>query len=409
MTQIVAALEIAGALLLMLSLGFILGFFHILKLKAMIALNFFVNMIGLPALVFILLAPTDITARAIPVMLTVTMATIVVMLIFVFVNLIIYRFTPASFAALALTTTFGANVVLGVPLVQVLYPDDPPFFNEYAIYTILPGLVFVVPLSIFLFEYGKNMRHVNPKPNLALPANSWNYSTKEVQTEKMERSPSGDTPIAPHKEHLLPEVDEAMEIQEEEYYPIHHVHISPGHSVEEPDVVPEHGGKEAVKKASLKTALSPLFLASVIAFPIALLNITLPLTITFFFTSLGATATPVGLFVVGLSLGLFDWLGRRIGYISVLAYVLGKQVLFPLLTLPFALLFGLSGPETRVVLIYSASPASTAAFTLARFYSNKEEDPSVEVAPALAIQSLLIFLFIWIYIIVLDAFNWFPE
>ncbi|KAL0226921.1 hypothetical protein P9112_014245 [Eukaryota sp. TZLM1-RC] len=407
MTQIVAALEIAGALLLILSLGFILGFLHILKLKAMIALNFFVNMIGLPALVFISLAPSDITGRAIPVILTVISATLVMLILFTIIHFTVHRFTSAGFAAIALTTTFGSNAVLGRPLVQALFPDDPPFFNEFVVYTLLPGLVFVIPLAIFLFEL--NNIDIVPRgpPVRASPSDSPHHSNKEIQTDQVGSQSVGGTTTAPHKEHLLPEVDEAMEIQEEEYYPIHHVHVSPGHPVEAPDGVPEHGGKEAVKKASLKTALSPLFLASVIAFPIALLNITLPLTITFFFSSLAATATPVGLFVVGLSLGLFDWLGRRIGYISVLAYVLGKQVLFPLLTLPFALLFGLSGPETRVVLIYSASPASTAAFTLARFYSNKEEDHSVEVAPAMAIQMLLIFLFIWIYIILLDAFNWF--
>ncbi|KAL0221183.1 hypothetical protein RCL1_001037 [Eukaryota sp. TZLM3-RCL] len=408
------ALQVSGALLLLLALGFFFGFFAILKLKSLLAYNFFVNSIALPSLVFAVLAPFSLTSRAVPVMLTVLGATISTLLILTMARFL-FRLSTATFATSIVSTLFGSNAVVGRPLLQALYPDEPEFFNEFILYTLAPVLLLAIPIGIFLFELQRLKHPIRAKePPIAPPI----LLHREIQTISRPASPAAASSSRRpsrrgSREHLIVEVDEIIAASADEA-----AHLSsPGETLplaqpaedvpQDEQEEPQMTKADAFRRSLLRTVTSPILLATVLAFIWALLELPLPLVLFFFFSSLGAVATPLGLFTVGLSLGLFDWTAQKLRYRRIITYVFLRMVMFPLLHLPFAVLFQLSGPETRVVLFFSATPSSTGAYTLARHYASDAEDTSLDVAPALAIQTVIVFPLIYAYVVILDAFNWF--
>ncbi|KAL0236094.1 hypothetical protein GEMRC1_002676 [Eukaryota sp. GEM-RC1] len=397
--SIIFALEVVGALLIILSIGFLLGYFRILKTKSLISLNFYVNTIALPAIVFVTLAPFTVRTDAIPIFLAVSSAVLVI-IIFLFILRFFISITDRTFATLLLSGLFGSNAVVGRPVVSALFPDNQRFANEFVFFTLFPLIILVIPVTIFLFELSQ-LDQTEPEPQPP-PVESVQTSPgvpKTVIHRSSQTISLPGTPTHPHKEHIIVEVDEVLTSAETD------IDESPTHIH---PTEPRLSKKDAAKKAGLKTITSPLLIAGIIGFfPWALLGIGLPTVLFVVFNSLGLTATPVGLLVVGLALGLFHWREKKINWWLVSVYAFIKLIIFPLLTLPFAVLYGLRPDEARVVLFYTASPSSTAAYTLSRFYSTPLEDTSKDVAPSLALQMLLVFPVVWVYIILLDAFQWF--
>lgn len=147
-------------------------------------------------------------------------------------------------------------------------------------------------------------------------------------------------------------------------------------------LLPGSHGMAAVKSACVNVAKNPLILGILAGLPFALLRITVPTMIDSALKSVGNTATPIALLVVGASFSGAQALKR---WKSATVSALVKLFLLPAIFLPLAGAMGFQDSQMIAILIMAGSPTTVACFIMAK---NMKAD-SVLTANAVLLSTLL--------------------
>lgn len=128
-------------------------------------------------------------------------------------------------------------------------------------------------------------------------------------------------------------------------------------------LLPAEKGLSAVKKACLDVLKNPLIIGIVAGIPFALMQWTVPTMLDSALSSVGSTASPVALLVVGASFSGGEALKRWKGAVCS-SFV--KLLLLPAIFLPIAAIMGFRNSEMVAILIMAGSPTTVASFVMAK-------------------------------------------
>ena len=167
-----------------------------------------------------------------------------------------------------------------------------------------------------------------------------------------------------------------------------------GNLIEEEKV----SGWPVIKKTLIGIATNPIILGIVVGFPFALFKIELPVMITKTLSSVGGTASPVALIVIGASFSTGEAISRLK---PALVSSLIKLVILPLAAIPIAAAMGFTGSEMVAILIMVGSPTTVASYIMAK---NMHADAALS-SNTIVISTLLSSVTITFWIFILKAFN----
>lgn len=126
-------------------------------------------------------------------------------------------------------------------------------------------------------------------------------------------------------------------------------------------------GIEMVKKAALNMMKNPIILGILAGIPFALLRVQFPVIVTSTLSSVGGTASPIALLVVGASFSGGEAL-KKWKPAAVATFV--KLFLLPGLLLPLAAWMGFRDSEMVAILIMSGSPTTVASYIMSKSMKN---------------------------------------
>ena len=128
-------------------------------------------------------------------------------------------------------------------------------------------------------------------------------------------------------------------------------------------LLPPSGEGNMVRQACLNVLKNPIILGILIGVPFALLRIRLPVILNSALDTVGATATPIALLVVGASFSGGEALTR---WKPAVAATFIKLFLLPALFLPLAAILGFRGSEMVAILIMVGSPTTVSCYIMAK-------------------------------------------
>lgn len=114
---------------------------------------------------------------------------------------------------------------------------------------------------------------------------------------------------------------------------------------------------------------NPLIIAIFVGMIFAYFRIEIPTIPSKFLHSLGNTATPMALLVVGAS---FDWQKAWLKIKPTLGAAVIKLVILPLIFMPIAISMGFNGQQLIAILTMSGSPTTVACYIMAKNMDNDE-------------------------------------
>lgn len=129
------------------------------------------------------------------------------------------------------------------------------------------------------------------------------------------------------------------------------------------NLIPTARGGGALKGACVNVARNPLILGILLGLPFALLRLPVPEVLDSALSTVGATASPVALLVVGASFSGSEALKR---WKSAVCASFVKLFLLPALFLPLAARLGFRQSEMVAILIMVGSPTTVASFVMAK-------------------------------------------
>ena len=168
---------------------------------------------------------------------------------------------------------------------------------------------------------------------------------------------------------------------------------------DEGHLLPAARGLGAVKKACVNVAKNPLILGILAGLPFALLRVKVPAMLDSALSSIGATATPIALLVVGASFSggeaLKRWKGAAVSSLV-------KLFLLPGIFLPLAAMLGFRNSQMIAILIMTGSPTTVASFVMAK---NMHAD-GVLTANAVLLSTVLSAVSITIWLYLMKTIGW---
>ena len=165
------------------------------------------------------------------------------------------------------------------------------------------------------------------------------------------------------------------------------------------NLLPSAHGMAAVKKACINVVKNPLILGILAGVPFALLQIKVPAMLDSALSSIGGTATPIALLVIGASFSGSEAL-KRLKPAFVSSFI--KLFILPAAFLPLAALFGFRDSQMIAVLIMAGSPTTVSAFIMAK---NMKAD-SVLTSNAVLLSTLLSAVSITLWLYFMRALGW---
>lgn len=168
---------------------------------------------------------------------------------------------------------------------------------------------------------------------------------------------------------------------------------------EEGHLLPAAQGMEAVKKACLNVVKNPLILGILAGLPFALLRIQVPAMVDSALKSIGGTATPIALLVIGASFSGSEAIKRLKGAV-VSSFI--KLFLLPAIFLPLAAVLGFRDSQMIAILIMVGAPTTVSCFVMAK---NMNAD-SVLTSNTVLLSTLLSALSITFWLYLMRLFGW---
>lgn len=163
---------------------------------------------------------------------------------------------------------------------------------------------------------------------------------------------------------------------------------------EEGHLLPAAKGGAAIRKACLDVIKNPLIIGIAAGLPFALLRIRVPAMLDSAINSVGSTASPIALLVVGASFSGGEALSRLK---SAVCSSVVKLFLLPAIFLPAAALMGFRNSEMVAILIMVGSPTTVACYVMAK---NMHAD-GVLTSNAILLSTLLssVSITFWLYLL----------
>jgi len=160
------------------------------------------------------------------------------------------------------------------------------------------------------------------------------------------------------------------------------------------NLIPAEKGGKAIQKACKNVLTNPLILGILAGIPFALLQIQVPAMLDGALSSIGATASPIALLVVGASLGGKEALTR---WKSAAASSVIKLFFLPAVFLPIAAWLGFRQTEMVAILIMAGSPTTVSCYVMAK----SMRADSVLTANAIVISTLFssVSITFWLYLL----------
>ena len=158
------------------------------------------------------------------------------------------------------------------------------------------------------------------------------------------------------------------------------------------------GRLDAVRNACLNVCRNPLIIGIAAGMPFALLGLRLPVILDSALSSVGATATPIALLVMGASFSGSEALTHWKGAVAASCI---KLFLLPAVFLPIAALMGFRNSEMIAILIMTGSPSTVAGYVMAK---NMHAD-SVLTSNAVLLSTLLSAVSITLWLFLLRRFG----
>lgn len=119
----------------------------------------------------------------------------------------------------------------------------------------------------------------------------------------------------------------------------------------------------AISLACMNVIRNPIIIGILLGIPFALLRIDLPVMLRSTITSIGGTATPIALLVVGASFSAGEAL-KKLKPAAVASII--KLIVLPAVFLPLAALIGFRHSSMVAILIMSGSPTTVSCYVMAR-------------------------------------------
>ena len=164
-------------------------------------------------------------------------------------------------------------------------------------------------------------------------------------------------------------------------------------------LLPTAHGMDAVKKACVNGAKNPLILGILAGVPFALLQIKIPTMLDSALNSIGGTATPIALLVIGASFSGSEAL-KRLKSAAAASFV--KLFLLPAIFLPLAAMFGFRDSQMIAIMIMAGSPTTVSCFIMAK--SMKAD--SVLTSNVVLLSTVLSACSITFWLYLMRAFGW---
>lgn len=130
------------------------------------------------------------------------------------------------------------------------------------------------------------------------------------------------------------------------------------------NLLPAKREGSAVKTACINIAKNPMIIGILLGIPFALLRIQVPAMLDSALSTVGATATPMALLVVGASFSGSEAMKRWKGTVCS-SFV--KLFLLPGIFLPLAAMLGFRQSEMIAILIMTGSPTTVASYVMAKY------------------------------------------
>jgi hypothetical protein len=157
---------------------------------------------------------------------------------------------------------------------------------------------------------------------------------------------------------------------------------------------PGSSGKGQLKRACINVAKNPIILGILAGIPFSLLQIQLPTILTKTITSVGGTATPIALLVVGAGFQTGAALSKWKPALWATAI---KLVFLPMIFLPVAVWMGFTGSELIAILVMVGSPTTVTCYIMAKNMGNDGVLSSSVVVLATLLSSVT--LTFWIFLL----------
>ncbi|MDR3205065.1 MAG: AEC family transporter [Deltaproteobacteria bacterium] len=122
-----------------------------------------------------------------------------------------------------------------------------------------------------------------------------------------------------------------------------------------------------ISRLTIKKILSPPFFGFALGMGVILLNFKVPMFLTAASKSIGEMTTPLAIFYIGVTLADLRWKEVIFSW-QLLAVLLGRFLICPLITLAIGLLFSMGPEGSRVFLIQSSLPVMASCSILAGYY-----------------------------------------
>lgn len=165
------------------------------------------------------------------------------------------------------------------------------------------------------------------------------------------------------------------------------------------NLIPARRDGGAVKRACINVVKNPLILGILLGIPFALLRIPVPTILDSALDTVGSTASPVALLVIGASFSGKEAM-KRWKSAALSAFV--KLFLLPALFLPLAAILGFRGSELVAILIMVGGPTTTTCYVMAKNMLADEVLTSNAILLSTVFSSVSITF--WLYL--LRSFGW---
>ena len=157
---------------------------------------------------------------------------------------------------------------------------------------------------------------------------------------------------------------------------------------------PSSDGGSAVKRACLNILKNPIIIGILLGVPFALLRIKLPTILQSALNTVGGTATPVALLVIGASFSGSEAI-RRLKPAILASFI--KLFLLPMLFLPPAALLGFRDSQLVAILIMVGAPTTVSCYVMAKNMHGDGVLTSNTVALSTVLSSISITL--WLFVL----------
>lgn len=357
----VDALQVCAAILLMILAGFLWRVVRRVPDHASQAMNSYMFLVGIPALVFQGLAVQKFASLPWSYVGVFFCLRITLFLLWVVVDIqALRRKELGIFVADWMNSTWINTIIFGLPIYVALYGKAAAV---YPIFASISSFFFQLPVQLFFFEV-----------DAVLASN--NAGVSKVKDSDKKETITGSSAIASSFEKM----DDSKEKSDaggvvvvfDGMSPLKYPEIQREWDANVLPVLTRIQWQRLILKMLFEVVLNPIMIAILGGIFWSLTGWELPLFLSTFCTYCGNAVTPLAAFSIGVF--MFRPLPRDFRlWISFSIQIVVKIYLMPLLVMPYAIAFDLRGAPRQMAVLMSALPVALSCYVLSLQYHRNEQ------------------------------------